>query len=102
MTKCLPVTAAPGPLEAYAAQFDDLFAQRSQREAFRRSLERLLLPAARTKTLTGLANTEPVVGAQHPRAQGLQWFLRASTWTAAARNARRLQGLRADPTTAPD
>ena len=102
MTARLPVTAAPGPLEAYAAQFDDLFTQRSQREGFRRYLEGLLLPAERHKTLTGLANTEPVVGAQHPRAQGLQWFLSESTWAADALNARRLALLRADPTTAPD
>ena len=102
MTARLPVTAAPEPLEAYAAQFDDLFAQRSQREGFRRYLEGLLLPAERNKTLTGLANTEPVVGAQHPRAQGLQWFLSESSWAAEALNERRLTLLRADPTTAPD
>jgi len=102
MTARLSVTAAPARLELYVAQFDDLFAQRSQREGFRRYLEGLLLPAERNKTLTGLANTEPVVGAQHPRAQGLQWFLSESTWTADALNARRLALLRADPTTAPD
>jgi SRSO17 transposase len=102
MTARLSVTAAPVPLEAYAAQFDDLFTQRSQREGFRRYLEGLLLPAERNKTLTGLANTEPVVGAQHPRAQGLQWFLSESTWAVVALNARRLALLRADPTTAPD
>jgi len=102
MTARLTVTAAPLPLEAYAAQFDDLFTQRSQREGFRRYLEGLLLPAERNKTLTGLANTEPVVGAQHPRAQGRQWFLSEATWAAAALNARRLALLRADPATAPD
>ena len=63
------------PLEAYAAQFDDLFTQRSQREGFRRYLAGLLLPAERNKTATALANTEPTVGAQHPRAQGLQLSL---------------------------
>ncbi len=102
MTARLSVTAAPERLEAYAAQFDDLFAQRSQREGFRRYLEGLLLPAERNKTLTGLANTAPVVGAQHPRAQGRQWFLSESTWAAHALNERRLALLRADPTTAPD
>jgi SRSO17 transposase len=102
MTKRLPASAAPEPLEEYARHFDDLFAQRSQREGFRRYLEGLLLPAERHKTLTGLANTEPVVGAQHPRAQGLQWFLSESTWDAARLNARRLALLRADPATAPD
>ncbi len=102
MTARWSVTAAPVPLEAYATQFDDLFTPRSQRESFRRYLEGLLLPAERNKTLTGLANAEPVVGAQHPRVQGLQWFLSASTWAADAINARRLALLRADPTTAPD
>ena len=101
MTKRLPVAPAPGPLEAYAAQFDPLFSQRSQREAFRRYLEGLLLPAERHKTLTALANTEPVVGAHAPRAQGLQWFLSESTWDPHAVNARRLAVLRADPLTAP-
>jgi len=35
MTTRLPVSRAPGPLEAFAAHFDDLFSQRSQRQAFR-------------------------------------------------------------------
>ncbi len=102
MTKRLPATAAPLPLEEYAAHFDDLFAQRSQREGFRRYLEGLLLPAERNKTATALANTEPTVGAQHPRAQALQGFLSESTWEAEAVNARRLALLRSDPATAPD
>ena len=102
MTKRLSATAAPLPLEGYAEHFDDLFARRSQREGFRRYLEGLLLPAERNKTATGLANTEPTVGAQHPRAQGLQWFLSESTWDPATVNARRLAPLRADPATAPD
>src|SRR4051794_18285418 len=101
MTKRLSVTATAQPLEEYAAQFDDLFARRSQREGFRRYLEGLLLPAERNKTATGLANTEPTAGAQHPRAQALQWFLSESTWDAATVNARRLALLRADPATAP-
>ncbi len=101
MTKRLPVAPAPAPLEAYAAQFDPLFSQRSQRVAFRRYLEGLLLPAERTKTLTALANTAPVVGAPHPRAQGVQWFLSESTWDAKAINTRRLEVLRSNPLTAP-
>jgi SRSO17 transposase len=80
MTRRLPVTPAPGPLEDYCQQFDPLFAQRNQRDGLRRYLEGLLLPVERNKTLTALANTEPVVGAQHPRAQSLQWFLTESTW----------------------
>ena len=55
--------------EEYAAHFDNLFGARAQREGFRRYLEGLLLPAERNKTLTALANTEPVVGAQNSRAR---------------------------------
>jgi hypothetical protein len=32
MTKRVPVESAPGPLEDYAAHFDDLFSKRAQRE----------------------------------------------------------------------
>jgi hypothetical protein len=64
MTRRLPVAPSPGPLEEYAAGFDDLFRARAQRDGFRRYLEGLLLPAERNKTLTALANTEPVAGAQ--------------------------------------
>jgi len=102
MTKRQAATPAPGPLEAYAAAFDDLFERRNQREAFRRYLEGLLLPAERNKTLTALANAEPIVGAQQPRVQSLQWFLSESTWDAAAVEARRVELLRRDPATAPD
>ena len=102
MTRRLPTDPAPGPLEEYAARFDDLFATLAQRQAFRRYLEGLLLPAERNKTLTALANTEPVVGAQRKEAQGLQWFLSESTWEAAEINARRLELWGVDPKTAPD
>ena len=102
MTKRQVASPAPGPLEAYAAAFDDLFERRNAREAFRRYLEGLLLPAERNKTLTALANAEPIVGAQQPRVQSLQWFLSESTWDAAALNARRVESLRRDPATAPD
>ncbi len=78
MTKRYPVSPAPGPLEDYALSFDDLFGARAQRHGFRRYLEGLLLPAERNKTLTALANTEPVVGAQRREAQSLQWFLSGS------------------------
>jgi hypothetical protein len=52
MTKRQAAIPAPGPLEAYAAQFDDLFERRNAREALRRYLEGLLLPAERNKTQT--------------------------------------------------
>src|SRR5947207_4372232 len=80
MTKRIEITPSPEPLEAYAEHFDDRFGKSNQREEFRRYLEGLLLPSERHKTLTGLVNTEPVVGAQLPRAQKLQWFLSESSW----------------------
>jgi SRSO17 transposase len=95
------VSPAPGPLEAYCRHFDALFSQRNQRASFRRYLEGVLLPQERNKTLTALANTEPVVGAQDPRAQGLQWFLSESTWDPALVTERRVALLCADPLTAP-
>src|SRR5829696_3434971 len=101
MTKRSPVSPAPGPLEDYAKSFDDLFGARAQRHGFRRYLEGLLLPAERNKTLTALANTEPVVGAQRKEAQGLQWFLSESNWSAEEINRRRAQTMLQDPRTAP-
>jgi DDE superfamily endonuclease len=101
MTKRIEVASAPAPLEAYARQFDPLFGKSNQREGFRRYVEGLLLPSERHKTLTGLVNTEPVVGAQLPRAQTLQWFLSESDWDERKVQAERLKLLREDPTTAP-
>jgi SRSO17 transposase len=102
MTTRLPVAPAPGPLEAFAQHFDSLFPRHNQRQAFRDYLAGLLLPAERNKTLTGLANTEPIVGAHTAPAQRLQWFLSESTWDADAVNACRLATLRALPATAAD
>ncbi len=102
MSHRLPVSRAPDPLEAYIQHFDPLLTKRNQRDALRRYLEGLLLPAERNKTLTALANTEPVRGAQHARAQGLQWFLSESSWSPARVNTQRLQLLRGDTLTAPD
>lgn len=92
-----PVDPAPTLLEAYCQQFDDCFRTVNQRNAFRRYLEGLLLPAERNKTLTALANAEPISGAQHPGVQRLQWLLSASSWQPEARNRRRLAVLRAAP-----
>jgi hypothetical protein len=91
MTRRYPVSPAPGPLEDYAESFDDLFGARAQRHGFRRYLEGLLLPAERNKTLTALANTEPVVGAQRKEAQSLQWFLSESRWDPQEVNQRRIE-----------
>jgi len=62
----------------------------------------LLLPAERNKTLTALANTEPVVGAQRKEAQSLQWFLSESRWDPEEVNERRLEVFFEESTTAPD
>ena len=101
MSNRLPCPPAPGPLEDYAAQFDPLFTRLAQRRGLRAYLQGLLLPRDRNKTLTALVGTEPVVGAQHAAAQGLQWFLTESSWDHERVNARRLQLLREDPATAP-
>jgi SRSO17 transposase len=101
MTRRLSVRPAPGPLEEYALRFDDLFRARAQREVFRRYLEGLLLPAERNKTLTALANTEPVIGAQRREAQSLQWFLLESRWDPKEVNERRLELMVADAPSAP-
>jgi hypothetical protein len=92
---------APGPLEEYAARFDDLWCSLAQRRGFREYLAGLLLPRERNKTLTCLAGAEPVVGAQHPAVQRLQFFLAESPWDHERVNARRLQLLHADSATAP-
>ena len=102
MTKRLPVAPAPGPLEEYAARFDELFAARAQRQGLRRYLEGLLLPAERNKALTALADAEPLAGARHKAAQSLQWFLSESGWEPDVINERRLELLLEDPKTAPD
>src|SRR5579859_1657158 len=101
MTKRRAIPTAPEPLEAYARHFDDLFGKSNQRDDFRRYLEGLLMPTERNKTLTGLANTEPDVGAQHVRAQGLQWFLSEATWEERQVQERRLRLLLEEPNTAP-
>jgi SRSO17 transposase len=102
MTKRQAIPTAPEPLETYARNFDELFGKSNQREGFRQYLEGLLLPSERNKTLTGLVNTEPLVGAQLPRAQKLQWFLSESDWDARQVQGVRLKLLREDPATAPN
>lgn len=101
MARRLPCLPAPGLLEECAARFDDLFSAVAQRRGFREYLAGLLAPRDRNKTLTALAGAEPVVGAQHPAVQRLQFFLSESVWDPEAVNARRLAGLLADPATAP-
>jgi SRSO17 transposase len=85
----------------YAARFHDLFTRMAQRRGFRAYLAGLLAPRDRNKTLTALAGAEPVTGAQHPAVQRLQFFLSESRWDPELINARRLELLLADPSTAP-
>src|SRR6266480_4349121 len=101
MSKRKETTTAPEPLEEYVRPFDSLFEKWNQRESFRCYLEGLLLPTERNKTLTGLANTEPVVGAQDRQAQFLQWFLCESDWDERTVQNQRLQMLLSDPLTVP-
>lgn len=101
MTKRIDIERAPEPLEQYIQHFDRLFGRSNQREGFRRYLQGLLLPSERPKTLTGLVNTEPIIGAQLPRAQQLQWFLSESDWDERAVQQQRLQLLLDEPLTAP-
>ena len=89
MTARKPCPEAPGPLEGYARRFDECFASLAQRRAFREYVAGLLLPRDRNKTLTALAGAEPVLGAQHPVAQRLQYFLSEATWEATNEGGRR-------------
>jgi len=89
MTGRRPCPAAPGPLEGYAARFDDLFTRVAQRRGFREYLAGLLAPRDRNKTLTALAGAEPVTGAQHRSVQRLQFFLSESRWDPGRVNGRR-------------
>src|SRR5881398_659544 len=100
MTRHRPCPAAPGPLEEYAARFDDLFSRLAQRRGFRGYLMGLLAPRDRNKTLTALAGAEPVVQAQSPEVQRLQYFLSEADWSAEALNARRLALLQGEAATA--
>ena len=68
----------------------------------RRYLEGLLLLAERNKTLTALANTEPVAGAQRKEAQSMQWFLSESRWDPQEVNERRLELLFEESASAPN
>jgi hypothetical protein len=102
MTARRPCPPAPGPLEDYAIQFDPLLASVAQRRGFRDYLLGLLAPRDRNKTLTALADAEPITGAQHREVQRLQWFLSESAWDHEVVNQRRVGLLCQDPATAPN
>ena len=100
MTARQPCPPAPGPLEGFAAPFDALFGSLGQRRSFRGYLSGLLAPRDRNKTITALAGAEPVVQAQSPEVQRLQYFLSEADWSAEALNARRLALLQGEAATA--
>ena len=101
MSARLSCPPAPGPLEAFAVQFDPLLKTPAQRHGFRTYLSGLLLPRDRSKTLTALVGAEPLVQAQAAQVQRLQFFLSEAAWDAEAINARRLALLVAEAATAP-
>jgi SRSO17 transposase len=101
MTPRIPAPAAPGPLEAFAAEFDERFATVAQRRSFREYLSGLLLPRERNKTLTALAGAEPVTQAQEAAVQRLQFFLSEASWDQEEVAERRLELLFGHPETAP-
>jgi SRSO17 transposase len=88
-------------LEGYAAEFDPLLATLAQRRGFREYLTGLLHVRERNKTLTGLVGSEPILQAQHPAVQRLQFFLSESTWDAEEINTRRLALLTGQAGTSP-
>src|SRR5260370_11972827 len=73
-----PCPAVPGPLEGYAARFDDLFGVLAQRRGFREYLAGLLGPRDRNKTLTALAGAEPGAGARLAAGHPLHFFFSES------------------------
>jgi hypothetical protein len=68
MTGRRPCPSAPGPLEAYAAEFDSLFGTLAQRRGFREYLQGLLLPRdgayATSKWLVGEARNRRVASSR--------------------------------------
>jgi len=101
MSARLSCPPAPGPLEAFAVQFNPLLKTPAQRRGFRTYLSGLLLPRDRSKTLTALVGAAPLVQAQAAEVQRLQFFLSEAAWDAVEVNAQRLALLAAEPATAP-
>jgi hypothetical protein len=88
-----PTTTA---IDAFCAQFDDLFCRRAERLALRHYLIGLLLPREHNKTLTVLATLVPGTTRQR-----LHHFLHDAPWDLAALNRRRLALWQAHPTLGP-
>src|SRR5258708_31132040 len=101
MTRRLPCPAAPGPLEDYAARFDDLFGSLAQRRGVRGYLAGLLAPRDRNKTLTALGGALPLALAPPRSVQRLRVFFSESRRDPERGHALRLRRLRAAPAPAP-
>src|SRR2546421_9793991 len=101
MTKPRLCPPAPGPLEGYAARFDDLFTHVAQRRGVRDYLAGLLAPRDRNKTLTALAGAGPGAGAGPPAGQRVQVFLSGAPGGPGEGHAPRVELLAAGPAAAP-
>jgi SRSO17 transposase len=91
-----PTVPTTDAIDAFCAQFDDLFNRRAARQAFRHYLIGLLLPREHNKTMTILAALVPGGNRQQ-----LHHFLHDAPWDADALNQHRLALWRAHPTLHP-
>jgi SRSO17 transposase len=91
-----PAAPTTDAIDAFCAQFDDVFCRLAERQAFRQYLIGMLLPREHNKTLTVLASLVP--GADRQR---LHHFLHDAPWDAEALNQRRLDLWKARPDLAP-
>lgn len=99
MTARRPCPPAPGPLEEYAARFDDLFFSLAQRRGFREYLAPGAAGAEQDDHLPGRRGAGGRCG--DAGVQRLQFFLSESPWEAKLVNDRRLELLREESATAP-
>lgn len=95
-TRRRPTTPTADAIDAFCAQFDDLFGRRAGRTALRHYLIGLLLPREHNKTLTVLAALVPDADRQR-----LHHFLHDAPWDADALNRRRLSLWQKQPTLGP-
>src|SRR5688572_9494027 len=91
-----PTPPTAEAIDAFCAQFDDLFCRLAERTALRQYLIGLLLPREHNKTLTVQASLVP--GAERQR---LHHFLHDAPWDQEALNRRRLDLWRAHPALGP-